>query len=361
MTIEWLAGNRIRGTTAERPSASLQSPSVGGWKELARTTLGSAGDDITVSSLPDKRYYQVLWNSIHTGNCRADIQLGSSSVDTSSNYAYRYSTDGAVDPTPSTGASSIVASNGGTSTLKQFGNVFISNLSAKEKLVLGQTVTQSTAGAATAPNRREWAGKWANTSNPLDIVNLHNNNSGDWSANSEVVVLGWDPDDTHTTNFWEELASANATGSELSSGTFAAKKYLWVQYYIKPTGGTVNGKIHLNDDSGSNYSDRISYEGGESTHTSLGHWFGYARGTGGTTDSANLFCNMFIINNSSNEKLAIQHIVDTTTGAATAPKRTEWVNKWANTSSQITKIDIDRDGGTGTYDSTSTIKVWGHD
>jgi hypothetical protein len=34
MTIEWLAGNRLRGTTAERPSASLQSPSVGGWVEI---------------------------------------------------------------------------------------------------------------------------------------------------------------------------------------------------------------------------------------------------------------------------------------------------------------------------------------
>ena len=41
-------------------------------------------------------------------------------------------------------------------------------------------------------------------------------------------------------------------------------------------------------------------------------------------------------------------------------KRTEWVNKWVpTTNQQITKIDIDRDNGTGTYDSTSFIKVWG--
>jgi hypothetical protein len=30
---------------------------VGGWVELGRTTLGSAGDSISVASLPDKRYY----------------------------------------------------------------------------------------------------------------------------------------------------------------------------------------------------------------------------------------------------------------------------------------------------------------
>ena len=33
---EWLAGNRIIGTSAEKPIASLQSPSVGGWVERIR-------------------------------------------------------------------------------------------------------------------------------------------------------------------------------------------------------------------------------------------------------------------------------------------------------------------------------------
>ena len=65
--MEWLAGNRLRGTTAERPTASLQSPSVGGWVELARTTLGSAGDVIDVTSLSDKRYYMILMDYRDTG------------------------------------------------------------------------------------------------------------------------------------------------------------------------------------------------------------------------------------------------------------------------------------------------------
>jgi hypothetical protein len=49
-------------------------------------------------------------------------------------------------------------------------------------------------------------------------------------TNSEAVVLGWDPADTHTSNFWEELASVDLSGGAadiLDSGTFTAKKYLW--------------------------------------------------------------------------------------------------------------------------------------
>jgi hypothetical protein len=48
MTIEWLAGNRIRGTTAERPSASLQSPSVGGWDNNASGVITARFSDIQI-------------------------------------------------------------------------------------------------------------------------------------------------------------------------------------------------------------------------------------------------------------------------------------------------------------------------
>ena len=58
--VEWLAGNRIRGTSAERTTYSWIYQDVGGWKEVGRTTLGSAGTTIDVSSLPDKRYLMMV-------------------------------------------------------------------------------------------------------------------------------------------------------------------------------------------------------------------------------------------------------------------------------------------------------------
>ena len=72
------------------------------------------------------------------------------------------------------------------------------------------------------------------------------------------------------------------------------------------------------------------------------------------------FYNLFIVNNSANEKLIIGHSVDpTATGAGTAPDRAEHVAKWVNTSAQIT--DIDFDSTSGNYAAGSIIKVWGSD
>jgi hypothetical protein len=53
------------------------------------------------------------------------------------------------------------------------------------------------------------------------------------------------------------------------------------------------------------------------------------------------FTNIFVINNSANEKLFItDNVVSRTAGAGTAPNRQEIVNKWANTAAQITDIDL---------------------
>ncbi len=70
------------------------------------------------------------------------------------------------------------------------------------------------------------------------------------------------------------------------------------------------------------------------------------------------FSNMFIINNLANEKLVIAHLVDqNTAGAGTAPNRSEITAKWDNTSSQITKIDIDL--SSGNMGTDTILKVWG--
>ena len=352
MAITYHSGRRLQGTQADFDGTPAVS---GGWKEVGRTTLGSANADITVSSLPDKRYYMYLVDG-HRTSLTVDgfVRLGNGSVDTGSNYSRRLSSGGGSDSTVinQAGISDWYPSTGDLNFLTVG---YISNLSGNEKLIMDNKVTQNTAGASNAPNRIEQVGKWSNTSNPLDIVNF-NASSNTFASGSEVVVLGWDPADTHTTNFWEELASVSGTGSstEISSGTISAKKYLWLQMW-NDTGATSYTSMTFNNDTGSNYARRTSEDGSaDSTAVSETAALIPPNVTGAH------FMNIFIINNSANEKLCMfSNVGGSSAGAGTVPLRSEGVFKWANTSAQITEIDMT--SSSGNYTSNSILKVWGHD
>jgi hypothetical protein len=273
--------------------------------------------------------------------------------DSGSNYSYRRTNDGS-DHNTGTSKTQLVNLVGWNTT--EFNVSYVANLASKEKLVLGHTIADRGAGAGTANSRNEFSGKWANTSDAVNAVSM-STISGSFDADSELVVLGWDPADTHTTNFWEELASVDLTGganANLSSGTISAKKYIWLQYYVQATSGAPDLQITFNNDTGSNYARRRNINGGsDSTNTSQ---------TNLDQDGSlvKLFGNAFIINNSSNEKLCIFHCVrEDSSGASNAPNRRETVGKWANTSSQITEIDLDVSSSTMT--TSSYMRVWGSD
>ena len=275
--------------------------------------------------------------------------------DTGSNYAYRLSDNGGSD---STGTSQTqLASGAGSTASPSFMTTFIANLSSKEKLTISHGISQETAGAGNAPDRRETTAKWANTSSTINRIDGYNIKPGSFDTNSEVVILGWDPDDTHTTNFWEELASVqgNGTSTTLSSGTIPAKKYLWVQGFTGDAGGANNSALQFNSDTGSNYATRRNLDGGSDTT-----WLSEAYTQLGT--NTNCFFNTFIINNSANEKLAITHWVQRlTAGAANAPSRGEFVGKWANTSNQITDITLVQQTTSINWGTDVHLKVWGSD
>jgi len=346
MAITYHAGRRIQATQADFDGTPAVS---GGWKEVGRTTLGSSGDTISVSSLPDKRYYMLLTDSRPSGNLNVGHRAGNGSIDTGNNYAKRPSINGASDITTHVNNNNFLEIDGLNHTDNMFSVNYLSNLSSKEKLGIGHSVRQNTAGAGNAPNRTEYVGKWANTSDVIDTLQTINFGSGDLTSGSELVVLGYDPDDTHTDNFWEELATASGTGSSLDTGTFTAKKYLWVQCFCDGTSST-NINYQFNGDTGNNYAHRESINGA-SEATGINN---------STTDNltntgtGTFFTNMFIVNNSSNEKLWINHGMQATTGAGNAPARRETVGKWTNTSDQITRIVANSAFGTDSF-----IKVWG--
>lgn len=321
---------------------------VGGWVELARTTLGSASSTITVSSLPDKRYYKIL-TSITGQASNSDVSMRLNG-DTGSNYARRFSTNGGSDIT-GTVTSLPYHYTDAAKTTPIFAMAYLANKSDKEKLSISHGVRETGVTAGT-PSRFESVGKWANTSsavNEIQVLGSSNFNSG-----SECVVLGWDPADTHTNNFWEELASVDVTtGTTIDTGSFTSKKYLWVQTYIDDA-ASISYHYRFNSDSASNYSRRKSNNGGSDltgtseTEIIPNHGFG----------THPHYDNMFIINNTSNEKLGIIHrISQGIAGAVNAPNRQEAVFKWANTSSQISSIQMINAASV----DRCIIKVWGAD
>jgi hypothetical protein len=151
---------------------------------------------------------------------------------------------------------------------------------------------------------------------------------------------------------WQRLAHVelSSSGDSLDTGTFTAKKYLWVQIKRYRT-GSVNSRIRVNGDSGSNYAHR--YSGGansysESTSTTQTSIYSHA-----ATSNESL-TNYFITNKADKEKLMIiEEVNGGAAGAGNAPARAEVVAKWTNTSDQITSIQcVNTDSGdltSGTY------------
>ena len=354
MTVTYHSGRRIQATQADFDGTPAVS---GGWKEIGRTTLSGSATSVDVTGLADKRYYMVLYNMIDDGTNTQFVtnQFGNGSFDTGTNYAERGSSNGGSDFSYTGNA--YWNTSGGDQVCPEFTVQYLANKSDKEKLGISHSCGAQADGAGTAPNRREHTGKWANTSNVIDRIRATTAyGSRTYGTGSEVIVLGYDPDDTHTDNFWEQLASVTLSGasSSLDSGTINAKKYLWYQVFIKKNSASNNYAEHSINGitTGNTWARRINNNGGtDGTNTS--------QNTMNTTDTGagGYFLNGFVINNSGQEKLFIEHVIqNTSSGAGNAPDRKEIVMK-STTSAQITQLTIT--GATNGYDSGSFIKVWG--
>ena len=353
---KFLSGKRIQGTEAERIGLNSTAPAATSWKILGRTAVTS-GDDIDVT-VTAKDNMMVLQHLVPSGQVDQGMHFNDDGGSGgSSNYAWRIRRGGSVT---GQGINTYRLNTEELYPNTAFEVFNMQHTNGQEKLLQWNVCQANSAGAGTAPDRNEGVGKWANTGN-VTKVSFTNIDSGSYADGSEVVVLGCDNDEADSgTNAWQLLASATASGSSvtLDSGTFTAKKYLMVQCY-GTTGGSNMDNIgyRVNSDSGSTYARRVSHNGGsDSTSTSQS----YIRFGAGSAAANDIFVNTFIINKSDKEKLFISHCNrNRSTGSGSAPDRFENSSKWANTSSQITSIQLINDANNWTTDSI--IKVWGFD
>ena len=91
-----------------------------------------------------------------------------------------------------------------------------------------------------------------------------------------------------------------------------------------------------------------------STWKAIGNWSGFGDP---------MYVRGFIINKQDKEKLVIAESNEgSSAGADNAPGRAEWVGKWANTSAQITSINIQKESSShGDFATNTSMKVWGFD
>lgn len=158
------------------------------WEELGRSTLGAAGDTITLNPIAARKYLRIIVIASATGGTiNARLRFNN---DSGANYSERSSANGGAD-----GTAVSQTSMGLSATASAADRIFegdIRNIAAQEKLLMGTTVEQGTAGAANTTSRAEIANKWANTANQITRIDVINTGTGDFAIGSEVVVLGHD-------------------------------------------------------------------------------------------------------------------------------------------------------------------------
>ncbi len=346
--VEYLSGGRIQG------SSTLTSPNHTSWKELGRATLSSSGDVMTSGTITAKDNMMILYYGINDGEMINKLTFND---DTGNNYAYRLSDSGGSDTTTTSNAFLEFATS---STSIEFTVADFVNVADKEKLGIANVIGQNTAGAGNAPRRRELACKWANSSDAITKVTATNSQSGSFGSGSELVVLGCDNDEADAgTPFWQEIkdVTLSSNGDALDSGTITAKKYLFVTWKTDPTGGNTDDiKVRFNNDSGSNYAYRRDAGSSDETFTSTNNPRIDAANGAYARDGF-----MYIINKSDKEKLIYaQDCISQGTGGGQAPRYIETAMKWANTSAQITRIEL-LNQGSGDIASGSHMRIFGAD
>lgn len=138
-------------------------------------------------------------------------------------------------------------------------------------------------------------------------------------------------------------------------------KYLRIELNYRIVTSTLTMGVRFNGDNDTDYSVRSSVNGGADVTSgtirqcTLRGGVAFASGDRGIIylDGVNI---------SGDRKLFYGHAsIGGDTGSATAPIRLEQACKYVDTSAQISKVVIMITAGTGTFDTGSTLWVWGHD
>lgn len=184
------------------------------------------------------------------------------------------------------------------------------------------------------------------------------------SVSNEKVVddtldgskINWSATGADAGIWWEELGrNTLAVAGDSLLVEFTPKRYLTILIATIPS-GVINTIMRFNNDSGSNYAHKYSVDSGASSAAASGNAVDLESSNGTWAG----FFQIAIHNFQTAEKFGKAHISIGAAGAANTPQ--DFINafKWANTASQINRIEL-LNTGAGSFDIGSQIIVLGHD
>ena len=159
------------------------------WAKEGSTTASGATDNLQIDTTSKKFNFAISHVIPDTGNISLQYRLDN---DSGSNYAFRSSDNGGTDGTAT--SFDIGLFGVGINSTPIFGILYAVDIDGEEKLSIGFGVVQRTAGATTAPQRRESVSKYndggSNTqATRFDAINY---DTGDWGTNSNCMLMGTD-------------------------------------------------------------------------------------------------------------------------------------------------------------------------
>ena len=364
MALKYLAGERIIGTAAERAAMStalIPATTNPHWQILGRATANGSTALSDTGVFTAKDYIMIIINGWGTSGEEYQLNFNDQTyLSGSGQYNTRYNyTTGSADSTSQANWNLFRLQIEGGSGTRGGGYIgTFNNQSGQEKYGDGWSVRRLDGGASQAVEMNVFAHQWEGTDQITRCKLTYEGN--DLATPSEIVVLGYNASDTTGTAAWELLKDYDlpSDGDTFASGSFTAKKYLWIQTKLNDTGGTIYPRMSFNsDNSGGNYAFRMSknggaYAGGQSQNTIADFM---------DATACPIFINTYIINNASKEKAVLSKAIGRgSTTESGEVNRSEVGAKWSDTSNQVTQVVFENTGA-GSFEAGSNIKVWGFD
>jgi hypothetical protein len=158
-------------------------------KQDAVDLSGGAATTLTTSVFTAKLFNNIFGYGEGSVSFNPQIRVGDTTIDTGSTYAGRRSFNGGADVTAVNQTEIVIEAT--SSSVPFFFVCWAFNFAVEEKLFIMDCVRQNTAGAGTAPNRRETVFKWVETTNQMDIEQLLAS-TGNLTTTTQLSSLGSD-------------------------------------------------------------------------------------------------------------------------------------------------------------------------